>query len=212
MARRRNASLLDSALRLLVLLFLMGAPSLAAFWNRMPSAYHGPFLLAIAVVLVSGAALVALWFQYRNKQRKLAWHRAMGAWGQSRRDNRVSNQQSARYFSPDDLEKFSAQIFKKMGYRATVSGQIGDHGVDVRLINPNGQIELVQCKQWNRPVGEPEVRDLLGAMVHEKAVRGFVIAPNGFSVAARQWAKGKPIILVDDKEINRMVQSAYAGN
>ena len=57
-----------------------------------------------------------------------------------------------------------------MGYRAQRVGETGDHGVDVMLINPKSQKEIVQCKQWNKQVGEPVIRDLFGAMMHEGAV------------------------------------------
>jgi hypothetical protein len=35
--------------------------------------------------------------------------------------------------------------------------------VDVRLWRQDGLVELVQCKQWTGRVGEPCIRDFLGA-------------------------------------------------
>ncbi|HEY9089290.1 MAG TPA: restriction endonuclease, partial [Anaerolineaceae bacterium] len=166
--------------------------------------------ILLGVVVVSGTALIVLIIIYRRKQRELAWKRAMIAWGQSRSENRDnSNVASVRYLSANHLETFAAQLFRQMGYRVQLTGQSGDHGVDVRLVNPMGAVEVVQCKQWGRPVGEAEVRNLAGAMLHEQATRGYIIAPGGFSNSARAWGKGKGIILADEKEINRMIAIAY---
>ncbi len=121
----------------------------------------------------------------------------------------AGERQSARGLTETELEQFAAQVYSKMGYQTQHSGQTGDHGVDVWLVGPNKQVELVQCQQWNKPVGEPPVRDLAGAMTHAKATRGWLWAPRGFSKSAIEWAKGKPIVLMDDAPIGRLVESAY---
>jgi restriction system protein len=59
----------------------------------------------------------------------------------------------------------------------------------------NGEKWVVQCKRWRTPTGESIVRDFYGTMQHNKAVQGAIIATNGFSQAAIEWAKGKPIHL-----------------
>lgn len=211
MARRRKTSLAEDSVRLIAVLLLIGFPSLASFWNSFTSQNRLIFGVLFTALILTGIALLIVVVRYRKRQRELAWRRAMSAWRQSRHEEQVIHNQSARHFSPSHLEKFTAELFKQMGYQVSHTGRTGDHGIDVRLVNPRGEVELVQCKQWTKPVGEPEVRDLAGAMVHEKAVRAFIIAPGGFSASARQWAKGKRIVLADEKEINRLVQSAYGG-
>ena len=186
MARRRKNSLLGAFLQLAVFLFFLGSSSLAAFWNSLTPQYRLGFSITLAVIFLSGTALVILWTRYRKYQRELAWKQAMAAWNHNRKNQVTGQHTSSRHLTPAELEKFTAQVFKKMGYRVTHTGQAGDHGIDVHMVNPKGQIEVVQCKQWNRPVGEPEVRDLSGVMVKERAVRGFLVAPHGFSVAARR--------------------------
>ena len=113
------------------------------------------------------------------------------------------------HLSDLELEKLAEQIYRKLGYRVQHVGQTGDHGIDVLLTNPNNQKEIVQCKQWGKPVGEAALRDLYGAMMHDRAIRGWIWAPRGFSGPAKAWAKGKPIVLVDDAEIDRLIGLAY---
>ena len=133
----------------------------------------------------------------------------MAGWQNNGQAKTIIQKQSALYLSDIELEKLAAQVYKKMGYKVQHVGQMGDHGIDVLLINPNNQKEIVQCKQWSKPVGEPVLRDLYGAMMHDQAVRGWLWAPRGFSGPAKAWAKGKSIVLVDDQEINRLIGIAY---
>ncbi len=64
---------------------------------------------------------------------------------------------------------------------------------------------VVQCKRFTgrRTVGEPQLRDLFGAMHAERAARAMVMTAGYFTAEARDWAKGKPIELWD---IDRIVE------
>jgi restriction system protein len=152
---------------------------------------------------------VFAFFIVRKRERETLWKRAMAGWQTQGQLNPISQKHSALQLSDIELEKLAAQVYKMMGYQVQHVGQMGDHGIDVLLINPNNQKELVQCKQWSKPVGEPVLRDLYGAMMHDQAVRGWLWAPRGFSGPAKAWAKGKAIVLVDDAEINRLIGIAY---
>jgi restriction endonuclease Mrr len=41
-------------------------------------------------------------------------------------------------------------------------------------------------------------------MRHEKAAQGAIIATSGFSQAAREWAKGKPLYLYNGNDFLRL--------
>ncbi len=109
--------------------------------------------------------------------------------------------------SPAGFEEFVTDLFRRRGYKASRVGNRGDHGVDILLRNPNGERELVQCKNWkNKWVGEREVRDFYGALIHdEEAVRGYIVTTNYFSEPARKWASGKPIDLIDADQLMEAV-------
>jgi restriction system protein len=99
------------------------------------------------------------------------------------------------------LEQYVAELFEQLGYQASLTKLVGDHGIDVQLVNKQGLKEVVQCKQWaNRNkglVGEPELRDFYGAMMAENAFFGYMVAPHGFTQEAIRWATGKPLALAD---------------
>ena len=148
-------------------------------------------------------------FIFRKRQQEMSWRLAMAGWLNRERVDDTVQKRSAAHLSDLELEKLAAQVYQKLGYAVQHVGQMGDHGIDVLLINPTNQKEIVQCKQWSKPVGEPVLRDLYGAMMHGKATRGWLWAPRGFTKHAKLWAEGKPIVLVDDIEIQRLVEIAF---
>lgn len=213
MARRRKrnstSELTGIILRGVFLLALFGYVPLIKWWNSIPGEAKVLLIPSLTFIILGSLGLLLVWGQYRKQQRALAWQKAMSVWQNNSKAGTVSQGQSARFLTDSELEEFAKQIYGKMEYKVKLTRQTGDHGVDVHLTNPNQEVELVQCKQWRKPVGEPAVRDLYAAMMHTGAVRGWLWAPNGFSKPARQWVKGKPIVLADDEEIGRLVESAY---
>jgi HJR/Mrr/RecB family endonuclease len=102
--------------------------------------------------------------------------------------------------SPAQFEKMAVELFQMAGHSAKRTGSTGDHGIDVVVNSKKGEKWVVQCKRWRGYVGEPVVRDFYGAMQHEKADRGIIITTGTYSKAAQEWAKGKPIVLMDGNE------------
>jgi HJR/Mrr/RecB family endonuclease len=192
----------------ILLAFAVYSP-IVNWWQSLGSTNKFLLLAGTGFVLMVGISVIFAFLIYRKRERDKVWQLAMSGWqnGSRREGNRP--RQSAMHLSDLELEKLAEQVYKRLGYNVQHVGQTGDHGIDVLLINPNNQKEIVQCKQWNKPVGEATLRDLYGAMMHDQAVRGWIWAPRGFSGPAKAWAKGKPIVLVDDAEINRLIGIAY---
>ncbi len=112
----------------------------------------------------------------------------------------ASDPQDLLNISPSQFEKMVLELYNLRGYKARRTGATGDHGVDVIVQTPNGKKWVIQCKRWRGSVGEPVVRDFFGTMHHEKADRGILVTTGTFSNQARNWAKGKPLTLIDGKE------------
>ena len=212
MARKRRRSSrrsISSAAGLFILIAYLAYNPIVAWWHSLPPTNRFFLLGGTGFVLMVGIGAVFAFFIYRHREREKIWRLAMTGWQNRSRSEELAHKHSALHLSDIELEKLAAQVYKKMGYQVQHVGQMGDHGIDVLLINPNKQKEIVQCKQWSKPVGEPVLRDLYGAMMHDQAVRGWLWAPRGFSGPAKAWAKGKSIVLVDDAEINRLIGIAY---
>ena len=207
--RRSSRRWVPTAAALVILLAFAVYDPILSWWQSIPSTSKFLLFATIGFVLMLGIGAVFAFLIYRKRERDKIWRLAMTGWqsGSQRADSRPK--QSARHLSDIELEKLAEQVYRKLGYSVQHVGQTGDHGIDVLLINPNNQKEIVQCKQWSKPVGEAALRDLYGAMMHDQAIRGWIWAPRGFSGPAKAWAKGKPIVLVDDEEIGRLMKIAY---
>lgn len=99
-----------------------------------------------------------------------------------------------------EFEKYLADIFMKKGYSVNLTKASGDHGIDLQIYR-SGVMGVVQCKQWEETVGEPHLRDFLGAMVHCGARFGFFVTTSSFTLQAKSFARGKNIQLVDGRQL-----------
>lgn len=114
--------------------------------------------------------------------------------------------------SPDHFEEWVAARFRDLGYAVKLTGMGGDHGVDILAEKP-GDIVAIQCKNYKGwSVGEPALRDLLGAMQHFGADRGYLVTTGHLTPAASNWARGKPIEIWDGEYIGRLAISGRTLN
>jgi restriction system protein len=106
--------------------------------------------------------------------------------------------------SPGEFEIWVQQLFRSRGYYAHNTPDSADHGIDLRVVSPQGEPAIVQCKRYRGVVGEAVVRDLYGVMQHAGVARGFLVTTGGISVAAGRWAQDKPIELIDGPRLERL--------
>jgi hypothetical protein len=207
--RRSSRRWIPSVVGIVILLAFAVYDPIVNWWQSLASTNRFLLLAGTGFVLTIVIGAVFAFVIYRKREQDKIWRLAMAGWQNRSRRDEHRPRQSATHLSDLELEKLAEQVYKKMGYTVKHVGQTGDHGIDVLLTNPNNQKEIVQCKQWSKPVGEAALRDLYGAMMHDQAIRGWIWAPRGFSGPAKSWAQGKPIVLVDDAEINRLMGIAY---
>jgi restriction system protein len=99
--------------------------------------------------------------------------------------------------SPKAFERYVASLFKSKGYRVGIRGGSGDLGVDLELAGMRGRRAIVQCKRYQNTIGAEIIRELYGTLIHEGVHWAFLVTTAEISDAARQWAEGKPITLID---------------
>jgi len=88
-----------------------------------------------------------------------------------------------------------------------------DGGVDVHLFRPDQQkaAAVVQCKAWNAyTVGVKPVRELFGVMAADGVPEGFFVTTGEYTVEARSFAAGKPMTLIDGRDLLKRLESLPA--
>ncbi len=110
--------------------------------------------------------------------------------------------------TPRAFEHYVAELFERRGYHVEIRGRSGDLGVDLSVTRPDGRRAIVQCKRYRHTIGPEIVRELFGTMVHELAAHGFLVTTAEISDAARAWAAGKPITLIDGHTLVKLSGAA----
>ena len=114
--------------------------------------------------------------------------------------------------SPKAFERYVAGLFRQKGYRVVVRGSSGDLGVDLELTGPEGRKAIVQCKRYQNTIGAEIIRELYGTLIHERVVWAFLVTTADVSDAAREWAAGKPITLIDGTTLMEIAQKLQQKN
>jgi restriction system protein len=171
----------------------LGAVAVQAMWHAL--ALFGQYLLP-ALFLIG--AVTSAW---RRRERKTLVTNAARSDGADAIDGMTWQQ----------FELLVAEGFRLQGYRVVETGGGGpDGGVDL-VLHKNGEKYLVQCKQWRAfRVGVEIVRELYGAMAAEGAAGGFVVTSGRFTDAARSFAEGRNVQLVDGSRLRELLTQAQA--
>lgn len=104
----------------------------------------------------------------------------------------------------EDFEHLIAQFmqweFARSGVEVRVTRASRDRGVDAVMFDPDplrGGKYVLQAKRYTRTVDVSAVRDLYGTLLNEGANRGILITTASFDPDAYEFAKDKPLSLVD---------------
>ena len=115
---------------------------------------------------------------------------------------------SIRELPWQDFERLVGEAYRRQGYRVTERGGAGpDGGIDLEL-RAKDKTLVVQCKRWKaRTVGVELVRELYGAMTGEEAHGAIFVSSGSYTPDAIDFAREKPIKLVDGPELVEMLQA-----
>lgn len=107
------------------------------------------------------------------------------------------------------FEDVCMEYLKLKNCDASVTSIGADGGMDMKVSDNNGNvIAIAQCKAWNKPIGVSLVRELYGVMAAERVKHGIFLTTSDFSNDAKEFAKGKALMLIDGEEfvsvINRL--------
>ncbi|MEU2587971.1 restriction endonuclease [Streptomyces avermitilis] len=107
--------------------------------------------------------------------------------------------------SATGFEQACADLLARDGFRGTRRvGGAGDLGVDVTARDPDGQLVILQCKQYQNPVGSGHVQKFNGtARLHHGADIPIMIGLNGFTQPAIDFAAHHDLILMGRPELKK---------
>lgn len=120
--------------------------------------------------------------------------------------NHIRQLDEIRQLDPVAFERFVGSLFEKMGYQVQTTPLSGDEGIDL-ILRKGTKLAIVQCKRYENSVGQPVVRDLYGAMVHNKADEAYLVTTGTVTLPAQQWVVGKPLHLVDGNMLVEWVET-----
>ena len=113
--------------------------------------------------------------------------------------------ESVRAMSGPQFEVFVADLFRAMGYRATMLGGAGDQGVDI-VVSYHGERVAVQCKNYKRAVGNKPVQEVFAGARHHSCQQAWVVAPAGYTRGAYELARSTGVSLYDANSIGQWIR------
>lgn len=113
----------------------------------------------------------------------------------------------------EDFEQLIRDVFEKefstAGGEVKITRASRDHGVDAVAFDPDpirgGKI-VIQAKRYTDTVSVSAVRDLYGTILNEGANKGILVTTADYGSDAYEFAKGKPITLLNGSELLYLLQ------
>lgn len=150
-------------------------------------------------LLLLGAAITGL----KNFSRSMTYDSVKGA-GSFLWRNRTDKVDALSW---RQFENLIHEYFRRNGYAVTEAVTGPDGGVDLHL-RKDGANATVQCKHWRKKkVDVRIVREQFGVMTAAGADECFVVTSGKFTEAARDFAKGHPITLIDGSRLAELLGS-----
>lgn len=108
-----------------------------------------------------------------------------------------------------EFEDLVQQLLIKMGFKTEGRQPSADGGVDIVAVSSEpfvGGRYVVQCKRYSGSVSSPIIRDLYGVVNASNANKGILITTSLFTSDAIEFAKDKPIELIDGVRLVELLQ------
>jgi hypothetical protein len=205
MAKRGHRTTLDRILLAITALFVLAGFMALGLLKNATQENRALMILVSSLGMLGG--LMALMFvsAFWIRLRRWTWQRAMASWQRRYQMGGTPKSVLPDHLTESKLRYLAIQTYSRIGYRLA-NRREGE--IYLRLINPEGQIELVACNQQSGSVALHQVYPLELEMKRVKAVRGFFWAPGGFTDESIAWVVHKPIVLADRVEIRRLIDCA----
>lgn len=133
---------------------------------------------------------------------------AFNSWRKGKLLDKQESIDSIRNLSWKDFEELVGEAYRRQGYSVTENPGVGpDGGIDL-ILRRDGELTIVQCKQWRvYKVGVEKVRELYGVQVSENASKSVLITSGFFTQEAKNFAAGKPIDLIEGSQLLELIKN-----
>ncbi len=112
------------------------------------------------------------------------------------------------------IREIFAKEFSSRGGEVKVTQASRDGGVDAIAFDPDpitgGKI-VIQAKRYAYTVGVSAVRDLYGTLMNEGATKGILVTTSDYGPDAHEFAKGKPISLLNGANLLHLLEKHGTG-
>ncbi|MCK4887724.1 MAG: restriction endonuclease [Planctomycetes bacterium] len=95
-----------------------------------------------------------------------------------------------------EFEEFIGDMYRKAGYKVTVTKKSGDQGADL-IIEKDGVSTAVQTKKYSGSVGNSAVQEVVAAMKYYDCDKSMVITTAKFTKSALELAGRNGVELID---------------
>jgi hypothetical protein len=205
MAKRGHRTTIDRILFAITALFVLGGWLALGFSKDNSGENRALLVLVSSIGILAGMLALVSVSAFWKRLRRWSWQRSMVSWERASRAGRTPKFVLANGVQENELRRLAIQTYSRMGYFISDDGKAD---VYLKLINPDGRVELVACQKLAEPAKLHHVYSLQLEMKRMKAVRAFFWSPGGFTGEAIQWAMPRQIVLADPLEIGRLVDCA----
>lgn len=107
-----------------------------------------------------------------------------------------------------EFEEYIQFLLEKFEYNnVRTTKKFGDQGIDLTAKKETVSVG-VQCKRWNKKVGNKAVQEVHAGIGYYKLDKGIVVTNNYFTNSAKELAERLDVELWDREKIVKMMESA----
>ncbi len=132
---------------------------------------------------------------------------AINSWRKRKLVDKQESIDTVRNLNWKEFEELVGEAYRRLGYTVYENTSAGpDGGIDLTL-KKNGELILVQCKQWRSiKVGVDKVRELYGIQISRNANKAILMTSGFFTQEAKNFAANKPIDLVEGSQLLEFIK------
>lgn len=105
--------------------------------------------------------------------------------------------------SPVEFEQACADYLGLHGWKTTNTPGSGDQGADV-IARKGGYVLILQCKKYNKAIGNRAVQEAISAKVYYQATHAAVVATKNYTPAAKALAQKAGVLLLHFTELKEI--------